>query len=376
MIETLETHLRHYPDDWPSWLVYADWLLDQGDERGELIVLEHKLRAPSSEEERRVFELRVQALHHEHGPRWRQGLVLKQVELEWHHGFLRRAVFQYGDVVELFEQLMAHPAAHLLSSVCFRHLRPEELRSLLVSQATAHRPLPSLQLDRSQLDPEDLGALADSALLRGVSDLELSSNHLGDLGVMILLERGIPEQLRGLVLWSEGLTAEGLTALARAPSLRGLRRLALGEVRPGLRGVRALVDSPTLRLTDLELRACRLSAECGGVLASSELLRSVKRLHLGNNALGDEGTEALALSPHLQALTHLDLPLNCIGDLGAQMLALSRGLPSLQSLNLWGNRVGPAGAEALASSQRLTPTELDLDQNLVGFRRLAVPIER
>jgi uncharacterized protein (TIGR02996 family) len=371
MIEALEAHLRSYPDDWPSWLVYADWLLDQGDERGELIVLEYRLRSPASEEERRVLEGRGRELQRLHAARWQQGLALERVELEWHHGFLRRAIFQHGDVVELFERLMEHPVAHLLSSVCFRHLWPSELRRLLDSRATTRRPLPSLQLDACRLDPQELEALPGSALMRGVSDLELSSNHLGDLGLMILLERGIPEDLRGLVLWNEGIGPEGVTALARAPSLRELRRLSLGEARPGTRGVRALATSSALpHLAHLELRACRLSAESASVLASSELLRGVSRLHLGSNALGDEGAEALALSPHLRGLTHLALPLNSVGDLGAHALASSDGLPALVSLDLWGNRIGPAGVQALMRSQTLTPTELELEQNGTGLRRV------
>jgi uncharacterized protein (TIGR02996 family) len=378
MIEPLEAHLRSYPEDWPSWLVYADWLTDQGDVRGELIVLEHRLRAPDlPSDARQALEQRVAALQAEHQASWRQGLELRQVELEWHHGFLRRAIFQYGDVIALFERLLAHPASHLLSAACFRRLSSRELRRLLASDVTSGGSLPSLQLDQCEIDPAGLEALPRSVLLRAVSDLELSSNRLGDEGVMALLARGLPESLHGLVLWNEALGPDGVTALATAPSLRGLRRLSLGEVQPGLRGARALAASQTLRaLTHLELRACRLVAEGAALLASSELLRGLSRLHLGSNVLGDEGAEALALSPHLRALTHLELPLNSITDYGADALALSDGLPSLVSLNLWGNRIGAAGAAALLGSQTLRPTELDLEQNRVGMRRLAVPIAR
>jgi uncharacterized protein (TIGR02996 family) len=43
MTDELEAHLRAHPTDWERWLVYADWLTDQGDIRGQLIGWEHRL---------------------------------------------------------------------------------------------------------------------------------------------------------------------------------------------------------------------------------------------------------------------------------------------------------------------------------------------
>jgi uncharacterized protein (TIGR02996 family) len=40
--EELLARLRAHPDDQEAWLVYADWLAEQGDGRGELIALEHR----------------------------------------------------------------------------------------------------------------------------------------------------------------------------------------------------------------------------------------------------------------------------------------------------------------------------------------------
>jgi uncharacterized protein (TIGR02996 family) len=37
----LVAHLRSLPDDWPTWLVYADALSERGDVRGQLLVLAH-----------------------------------------------------------------------------------------------------------------------------------------------------------------------------------------------------------------------------------------------------------------------------------------------------------------------------------------------
>src|SRR5438093_755885 len=40
----LVTHLRTLPEDWGSWLVYADALSERGDPRGELLVRAHRLQ--------------------------------------------------------------------------------------------------------------------------------------------------------------------------------------------------------------------------------------------------------------------------------------------------------------------------------------------
>lgn len=42
MATDLVAHLRSLPDDWDSWLVYADQLTERGDERGQLLVLEQR----------------------------------------------------------------------------------------------------------------------------------------------------------------------------------------------------------------------------------------------------------------------------------------------------------------------------------------------
>ena len=59
----LEAWIRAHPDDWDGWRVYADWLLEHGDIRGELVHLEHRLRNGAlSLEEAQAAKKRVGAL--------------------------------------------------------------------------------------------------------------------------------------------------------------------------------------------------------------------------------------------------------------------------------------------------------------------------
>ena len=86
----LESHLRHHPEDWPSWLVYADWLTDAGDARGQLIALAHRLETESlSAQERVAFQQQASLLEQKCQQEWlSHGAMPEEAELEWRHGFV------------------------------------------------------------------------------------------------------------------------------------------------------------------------------------------------------------------------------------------------------------------------------------------------
>jgi uncharacterized protein (TIGR02996 family) len=101
-------------------LVYADWLLSQGDPRGELAVVQHALRTARGAEwaklkaqERTLFDTHAQALY---GPlvRWRRARL---TGLEWRDGFIdaiRGGDFQDSETLSGF---LAHPSARFVQHV-------------------------------------------------------------------------------------------------------------------------------------------------------------------------------------------------------------------------------------------------------------------
>lgn len=97
----LETAIVENPDDDAPYLVYADWLMAEGDPRGELIVMQHD--ADEAEGKRKTTLRRAVNAHlakHEgelYGPLagaekgasktvWRYGFV-RRLELSWKHGY-------------------------------------------------------------------------------------------------------------------------------------------------------------------------------------------------------------------------------------------------------------------------------------------------
>ena len=74
---TLLTSVRKAPDDPGVWLVLADWLTDNSDERGRLIVLRQRLADPGlSEATRGDMRRQIEAIEEEHRPQWASVLPL------------------------------------------------------------------------------------------------------------------------------------------------------------------------------------------------------------------------------------------------------------------------------------------------------------
>ncbi len=96
-------------------------------------------------------------------------------------------------------------------------------------------------------------------------------------------------------------------------------------------------------------------------------LRSLTRLHLGNNQLWSDNVERLVASPWTAQLRSLDLSGNAIGDAGAAVLAGSESLRGLQTLIL--------RSDGLDLRDRITEngaTDIGRSRALAGLRWLDI----
>jgi len=206
------------PDDDTVRLIYADWLTEQDDPRGEFIRVQIQLEGLSQRD-----------------PRWPE-LVQRQLNLlqahqeEWAaplRGLVRRFHFRRGfpDEVLLTVQEFLDRADTLLSVVPFVQL---------------HLLRPSSQLH----------LLADCEALTRLKSLALSYGHLNDRAVGELTRLPQLAGLRVLLLDHNFIRSPGAEALARAPHLSGLKRLDLRGNQFTTAGRQALVDrfGPALRL--------------------------------------------------------------------------------------------------------------------------------
>jgi Ran GTPase-activating protein (RanGAP) involved in mRNA processing and transport len=218
--------------------------------------------------------------------------------------------------------------------------------------------LRSLNLSGTSLNPA--AALTNAT---GLRELHLSYLQMGVEGVKPLaavLER--TSLLQTLILRENALGPQGTKILAPAlKRLTHLRQLNLGGNALGDEGVCVLVPSIADQVQCLDLSKNRIGYR--GVEALHALSGILRKLHLGDNVIGDKGAGALAsVVTKNAALDTLNLWKNDIGAAGAMALAPVLG-KNLRKLHLSSNdRMGATGAAALVSSRCLAALqELDLD---------------
>lgn len=244
----LQAILEQPEDDGPR-LMYADWLSERGDERGEFIRVQCELaHTPEDHPHRAHWEAIERDLLTRHRNAWLGPLRSLAYRWEFSRGFPEEAAVEAA-------AFLAH--AHLFFS-------QTPLRVVRMLHARG-----------------SLRELANCSALERLTALHLTDNGIGD---------------------------EGVERLAASRHLHRLTALRLGNNQLDDVAAYALAQSPYLgRLTTLNLSNNHLGDAGAGYLASSPYLPNLTALHLGNNSIGSEGVERLLASSYLQRLETLDL---------------------------------------------------------------------
>jgi uncharacterized protein (TIGR02996 family) len=318
------------PDHDAPRLVYADWLLDYGDPRGEYIVLQCKLATLSVRD-----------------PDYR-GLASRSIDLFNQHRRAWCAALRPG------------------TAVLFRRGLPWSVECDVANDPLALLDLAPIQHLKLRNDTDcDLLPIAQ----RMAADARLA-------------------RLSRLVLatpWGE----RAFAALVAGPHGHALRELSVGGQDCGLDAIRAMCESMSgLRALELDGGLFGIQPNCVASLAAPGF-SALRCLALRNVALNDRGARILASAPHLTDLVELDLGIhsaetvarseinrNQIADAGAQALAGSRNFLEVRRLVLDGNRISSRGLYYLAhTSAFATLRELSLRSNDIdddGLRTLAI----
>jgi uncharacterized protein (TIGR02996 family) len=321
--------IRENPHDDGPCLVYADWLEEQGDPRGEFTRAQCRLAhldplAP----EYRTLSKRSRALLNRFGDTWMATLPKQYRRVKsFYRGF---PVLRVNLSCEQF--LRRTPRSFRHSPLWGAELRP--IGPLYLSLAAS----PNLRF---------LGFLNVTYAFSG------SAVGDGDLLAVALAASPHAVNLEGLHLGGNGVMARGVAALASSERLRHLKQLQFTPSPLGSAGVRALTQGrPIFTLSRLSLSQCGLDDAAAEALAAWPGLASVTCLDLAFNAIGDAGARALARSPYVGRLTELWLSDNHVGDAGARALVNSTALDRLTHLSL--GQTNRVSAEGLAALQRRT----------------------
>lgn len=253
---------------------------------------------------------------------------------------------------------------------------------------TALRDLQTNAEDSSDIllsshDIEDAGVAELAKSLTKSTRLEvlnLSINRLSDASADALSQALPDTKLKVLMLERNNLTAAGVSTLAKSlpPTLD---KLGLGRNAVGSDGTRALAASVS-RLHTLNLGFADLHPE--GAQALGPLLTKITVLDVSGNHLGGHGCTFLAdkLADSACSLETLKLESNGVGDAGAKSLstALEKN-KKLLVLEVRRNSVTDVGTKALALAleKNRTLKHLDLFDNSItdiGASALLVSVKK
>jgi uncharacterized protein (TIGR02996 family) len=273
--ELLQAVLDAPLDDTPR-MVLADWYMQAGDPRGELIVAQCQLTgrglSPAARKER---EMRVERALGEHESTW--AAPARQIASQWRfrRGFIDKITGSADRVLEGWEALWAVEPVMELELTDVDAGAAARLAGSPLLGRIKHLTL------RGEIGDEGAAALAASPLVSGLERLNLKDNDITDQGAMCLARAGL-EHCKRLALTGNPVADEGAAALAHSPDLAGLEALFLSRTAITDQGVAALASSPHLgNLIILSLGTLEELTDQGArALLKSTALRSLRRLEV------------------------------------------------------------------------------------------------
>lgn len=359
------------PEDDAPRLVLSDWLLEQGDPRGELIAVQCALaRADAADErlvDRRRAVARERALLESHGDAWTATLrEIAVASYVFRRGFVEHVEdYQGRDLGVVCQQL--RPYAPLLRSAT---VSPTALQSLFTRGRAEF--FEALRLERPSFSTLHLQLFTEALAEGRLAHLELNAPYIPEVDTWrTLAELPLPLVHLGVLVKTRDRVANSfLDHLGGVEVRRSLRSLSLANLEVGaaraLGALRALetlavedgqvvrdafatfAELPALRSLDLASTTGR-DPELGGFDLGALLRGSptLRRLRLSGVGLGD--ADAIAIAEHAGSarLRRLDLARNRIGDAGARAIAESPHLRALIRLDLNTNAIGSEAKQRL-----------------------------
>ncbi|MEQ8791217.1 MAG: TIGR02996 domain-containing protein [Pirellulaceae bacterium] len=258
-----------FPDDQGPRLIYADWLDERDNPRGELIRVQFALAANGQNAERMAgLRARESELISRHAAQWLGPLRRHLESWTFRRGFVERIKLSGDSFLQHAEQLTrAFPLrevvltgpidaverlAALPALAGIRHLGFERSWLAHGAEALGRSPhlaaLETLDLRNNGIGAATLRDLAHSSCLPALRQLLLGRNRgLGDDGVRLLAAAPLMRRLRGLDWSGCGVGDAGARTLATCRCLSGLDWLDLTENSISLAGFDMLLASPYRR---------------------------------------------------------------------------------------------------------------------------------
>lgn len=374
--EAFEAALQANPDDLAGWCAYADYLVEQGDLRGEFMQVQIALEDENRpKDEREALKHREKLLYKKHKRAWLGELapfVLdakpvfrneRRTDAHFTRGWLTGLTCQRLSVNEV-RTLARTPEAKFLSRLLVDDFE-REFAGDGTEDGGGYAPGPDVPDDIDDYDGPALYALRHVPHLAGVRVFRLGDGPTGAGDVASGRSRsmnGDPiheivarmPRLEELYLYVRGVNTADLFALPLS-RLRVLRvdhetsyPLEVLAANRSLGNLTHLLCYPHAQRPDDPDAYIRLE-QLRAVCRSPHLTRLV-HLQLWLTDFGNAGAEEIAASGVLKRLRVLDLAYGCITDHGAAVLAACPDLKNLALLDLSMNALTDAGIAALTAT--------------------------
>jgi uncharacterized protein (TIGR02996 family) len=317
------------PDDDAPRLVYADWLTERGDPRGELIILQCRLAGGDTDDA--LFD-RESTLLAKHQRRWLGEAGLKTGTLR--RGFVEIATLGSKAFLKARDQLEATSVLRDLTLVLVPSSDVGAIKNARVLQRLERLCFQSSP--QFQFTSQDASTLARSANLASLRHLVLTRHPIANAGVCALAE-ALP-RLRHLEIEDCGVTS--LNGFAPGPELEAIDLSHNAIFESDVRLLCKVAPS----LVELRLWRTELSPAAQGHLSDS--LPKLRRLTLARSGVTASGIASLGALP----LVELSLLGNTIDMRGMTALLEASFIDMLEALELSHTGIGNAGLTALAKA--------------------------
>ncbi len=209
-------------DDLESRLVFADWLVERGDPRGEFIQLQCALgRDKPFKGDPALLQARERKLLKTYAKAWLEPIRAFVRTWQWSNGFVSGVV---ADATKFMSGRAVIFATTPLVDLELTALKPAQLKTLSTEPTTAR--LRRLNVGFQKLDAAALEVFGADGW-RGLRSLRLAGNRFGPAGAAVLAKATLPA-LETLELNDAQLDDACVEALVQAPFFPRLTSLEIG----------------------------------------------------------------------------------------------------------------------------------------------------
>jgi len=378
--EILEQAIAADPGDIAAHAAYADWLIQQGDPRGELIQVQLSLEDESRPaNERAELQKRERELLRRHASTW-LGDVGRFLVGKWSGA---DKSFHYQFVRGWLDLVRVLPAPDAILAALGRAPEARMLRRLEIVYDMRYHPFdfdltgPNAALKRSETANEIFEAanlmppLLASPYLTNLRAFKLGFDdgpRIGHSTMVMPFQNCNVEQMIELLTKCPRLEElylnDGFADISRlfaSPKLGNLRLLQYyygsdyaGGENAAAYPLTVLANNRSLqRLTTLRLHAGRdttIDLDQMDAVLRSPHLPSLSRLQVHMTVFGDEGSQRIIGSGALRRLKLLDIGYGNMTDAGARLLAACPDLKNLAILDVSRNALTDDGIAALRAT--------------------------